>query len=130
MTNFEKIREFHKAFRYAGHSEVERTPPLDTRLLRKKLIAEEFSELLDVLMNEPENHEQIAKEGADLLVVVYGLFHDYGINADEAFALVHESNMSKLDDDGNPVFREDGKILKSKNYLPPDMKKCLTVAND
>ena len=71
--------------------------------------------------------ENIAKELSDLLYVVYGCADVLGIPMDECFAEVHRSNMSKLDKDGKPVLREDGKILKSELYTPANLKPILNT---
>ena len=62
------------------------------------------------------------KEACDLVYVILGMFVEFGWNFDEAFKRVHESNMSKLDEEGNPIRREDGKILKGPNYQAPDLR--------
>lgn len=118
MTNFEKVKKFHRAL---GHIDPEtpELPPIDREDLRKDLLWEEFNETLDAI--DEADLEHIAKELADLLVVTYGTGAEYGIPMDEVFAEVHRSNMSKV---GGPM-REDGKFLKGPNYQPPDMKKVL-----
>ena len=65
---------------------------------------------------------KVKKEAADLLYVLTGLFVDYGWDMDAIFDRVHESNMSKLGDDGKPIYREDGKVLKSSKYKEPDLR--------
>jgi len=121
-TNYDKVREFHKAF---GH-------PLDKELdldslsghelatLRTRLIEEEVSEAIVALWDEGKKN--FAKELADILYVVYGAAATYGIPIDEVFNRVHESNMSKLDEDGKPIYRDDGKVLKGPGYEPPSME--------
>jgi predicted HAD superfamily Cof-like phosphohydrolase len=112
MTNpTELVREFHEAF---GVTSGE-----GTRALRADLIREEALEVLDALAIG--SRAEIAKELADLVVVTYGTAIALGIDLDKALELVHASNMSKLDDNGRPVMRADGKVLKSDNYLPPVM---------
>ena len=119
----DKVKEFHEAF---GHGiaciqklEDERAitrEEADTINLRRKLIAEEFEEL----MGAPYLDE-VMKEACDLVYVIMGMFVEFGWDFEEAFDRVHQSNMSKLDDEGNPIYREDGKVLKSENYTPPDL---------
>ena len=124
LTNFEKVCEFNNAMGGAKK--------LDTQL---KLIAEEFIELLMEVLSvaiaeaSPEGWPledyrervgRLAKEAVDLLYVTYGLLQLLDINADCAFSEVHESNMSKLGEDGKPIKRADGKILKGPNYEPVD----------
>jgi len=123
-TNFELVGDFMEVF---GQS-VEDEPiiPDDTIVdLRVDLIAEEFLELREAIANE--DIVEIADALTDLLYVVYGAGHAFGIDLDECFLEVHASNMSKLDDDGQPIYREDGKVLKSDNYFEPDLASVLYV---
>ena len=127
MTNFEKIKEFHTAFN-APMYETPAVPSFDRVLLRYRLVAEEYKEFKDELDpyiksggHDEINLQNLAKEMADVLVVVYGTAIEFGIDLDRVFDDVHKSNMSKLGDDGKPVYREDGKILKSHNYRPPNL---------
>lgn len=120
MTNFEKVREFHKAFGVEEHISVDDIV-YTIRNLRIKLMKEELEESLEAMYEE--DGPQIAKELCDLLYVVYGTLAVYGIDADAAFSAVHESNMSKLGLDGKPVYRHDGKVIKGPNYKKPDMSK-------
>ena len=96
-----------------------------TRGVQHKLIVEEFKEFLEaegMLFMHGRNHQEHAlKELADLVYVCYQYAENMGWFLDEALNRVHESNMSKLDDDGNPIYREDGKVLKGPNYKPPDL---------
>jgi NTP pyrophosphatase (non-canonical NTP hydrolase) len=88
----------------------------DTRhdLLRLMLVKEEYAEVLSAT-----DEENLIKELADLVYVTYGYAATFGWNLDEAVRRVHASNMSKLDEDGQPIFREDGKVLKGPNYKEP-----------
>ena len=86
-------------------------------LLRLVLIKEEYAEVLTA--KEPED---MLKELADLVIVVYGYAATFGWDLDEALRRVHASNMSKLGPDGKPIYREDGKVLKGPNYEAPDLK--------
>lgn len=106
------LKEFHDAFE----------PELD-KDLRPHLIAEEHIELQAELHLGPRTviREQLAKELADLVYVCYGTALAYDIDLDEAFEIVHASNMSKRNPDGSVSRREDGKVLKGANYVPPDM---------
>jgi predicted HAD superfamily Cof-like phosphohydrolase len=88
--------------------------------LRSDLTSEEYRELATA-----DTPEEIMKESCDLVYVIMGMFVEFGWNFDEAFKRVHESNMSKLDEDGKPIYREDGKILKGPNYTPPTLKDLL-----
>ena len=87
--------------------------------LREALIEEEFIELAMALRSGNELHAK--KEAADLLYVVVGLFVDFGWDMEVIFNRVHNSNMSKLGKDGKPVYREDGKVMKSDQYKEPDL---------
>jgi predicted HAD superfamily Cof-like phosphohydrolase len=91
----------------------------DMLQLRETLIEEEFIELCMALRKGDE--QQAKKEAADLLYVVTGLFVDFGWNMEVIFNRVHNSNMSKLGKDGKPVYRDDGKIMKSDQYEEPDL---------
>ena len=96
-----------------------------TRARQKNLIVEEFKEFLQaegMLFMHGRNHsEECLKELADLVYVCYQYAENMGWFLDEAMNRVHESNMSKLDEDGNPIYRDDGKVLKGPNYKPPDL---------
>lgn len=140
-TNFEMIKEFHDVFSRTPRPEKPTQISSESRMLRAKLIFEEFKEVLDdlrinlmvtyeseiVLDNEGGTKlvhlPSLAKELADLLYVVYGTADVYGIPIDDVFREVHESNMSKLDDNGEVLRREDGKVLKGPNYRPPNLDK-------
>lgn len=104
------LAEFHSRFNYGRASDPS---------LRVTLHEEEHKELVTAL--ESEGLDQIAREIADNIYVLYGSGWSLGIDVDAAVAEVHASNMSKLDDDGNPIYREDGKVMKGPNFRPPDM---------
>ena len=97
----------------------------DKRSYQKNLIVEEFKEFLEAegLLFRQNNtiHSEALKELADLVYVCYQYAENMGWFLDEALNRVHESNMSKLGEDGKPVYREDGKVLKGPNYKPPDL---------
>jgi len=95
-------------------------PSNDALWLRWKLIREEYYELSDAIDDEP--NQNILKELADLVYVVYGYAATFGWDLDEAVRRVHTSNMSKLGDDGKPILRADGKVLKSDNYQKPSLE--------
>lgn len=129
MSNFHKVYEFHKAFGAAINDEW----TFEHLLLRQKLIQEEALEVwveFDDVLNDPEvkfpvstlDKKKLTKELCDLLYVIYGTGITLGIDLNRAFDQVHRSNMSKLGDDGKPIVREDGKILKGPNYWVPDME--------
>ena len=97
----------------------------DKRTYQKNLIVEEFKEFLeaeDALWRDNNNIDADAlKELADLVYVCYQYAENMNWFLDEALNRVHESNMSKLGEDGKPIYREDGKVLKGPNYKPPDL---------
>lgn len=118
LTNFERVVEFTEIFDHKRSGDTR-----DEKMaLRLKLIQEEcqeVSELLDGTL--PFDRAKLAKELADLLYVVYGTADVFDINIDQAFREVHDSNLTKLSEDGTPIFREDGKVLKGPNYAPPNL---------
>ncbi len=120
------VREFSKAM---GQPLDLKHPPIDGTYveaqheavkLRKRLIMEEYNEVLDAIDKEPD--ENVLKELADLVYVTYGYAATFGWDLDEAVRRVHTSNMSKLGDDGKPIYRADGKVLKSDNYQKPNLE--------
>ena len=121
-TNFELVGDFMEAF---GQTvEIDPTwPDFNTRDLRLELISEEFSELCQAM--EDRDMVQIADALTDLLYVVYGAGHSFGIDLDECFQEVHSSNMSKLGPNGKPIHREDGKVMKGPGYFEPDLEGIL-----
>lgn len=124
QTNFNKVNVFMDAF----GQEVKRSPEfpdLDTVALRYELIKEELQELF-VAMAEKDIVE-VADALTDILYVTYGAGHAFGIDLDACFREVQRSNMSKLGEDGKPIYREDGKILKGPDYSEPDLKKVLDI---
>lgn len=100
-------------------------------LLRVKLLKEESDEAIDELLdlkNGSGSYLRLAKELADVLYVVYGTAALFDIPIEKVFAEVHRSNMSKLDEDGKPVLRADGKVLKGPNYVEADIAGVLGVS--
>ena len=99
--------------------------------MQRELIREEYREFLDateILFEDPESDEkrvELVKELSDLVFVCYQFAAAFGIDLDEAMFRVFESNMSKLDEQGKPIFRSDGKVLKGPNYQPPDLMSCV-----
>ena len=118
----DKLYSFHLAFEHA----IDRPfPPPNHKIhklkkLRTKLIEEEYEEVMTAIRLKSD--EEILKELCDLVYVCVGFCTTYGWDFDVAFNRVHHSNMSKLDDEGKPIYRHDGKVLKSNNYKPPTMK--------
>lgn len=129
-TNFQKVKEFHRAFGVPS-AEKPTEPTEELMDLRAKLISEEFTEFLDahyfleygdpVSEFKPDLIE-IADAIGDMLYVIYGTADQYGLDADAIFAEVHRSNMSKLGEDGKPIYREDGKVLKGPNFEEPKLR--------
>lgn len=118
-SNFEKVREFHETYGQEVKSKPE-FPCETVRQLRVDLIHEELEELKAAIANN--DIVEVADALTDILYVVYGAGHAFGIDLDACFREVHRSNMSKLGEDGKPIRREDGKILKGTSYTPPDLK--------
>lgn len=118
ISNFEKVGDFMEAF---GQEVlyVPTMPDFNLSALRLDLITEEVQELQDALANK--SMVDIADALTDILYVVYGAGHAFGIDLDDCFHEVHSSNMTKLGEDGRPIYREDGKVLKGPNYREPDL---------
>ena len=118
-TRQQQAGEFRKSFRVKNST----TPA--SRTLQRRLIVEEFKEFLDaenqLIMGLTVNSAECLKELSDLVYVCYQYAANLGWDLDEALDRVHQSNMSKLDDSGNPIYREDGKVLKGPNYEPPNL---------
>lgn len=116
----EQATEFRKSFQIRNSS----SPA--SRTMQRTLIVEEFKEFLDaenqLLLGFTVNATDCLKELADLVYVCYQYAENLGWDLDEALNRVHQSNMSKLDNNGEPIFREDGKVLKGPNYQPPNLK--------
>ena len=122
MTNFEKVGLFMKTF----NQEVKTKTALSSEKinsLRISLISEELEELKQAVIDN--NIVEVADALTDILYVTYGSGHAFGINLDQCFNEVQESNMSKLDNNGKPIFNEHGKVMKGPNYFKPDLSKFL-----
>mgnify|MGYP001420838631 FL=1 len=122
MTNFEKVGEFMKTF----GQEVKSKSSLSSdkiNILRINLIEEELEELKQSI--NQKNLLEVADALTDILYVTYGAGHAFGINLDKCFEEVQKSNMSKLGNDGKPIYSEKGKVLKGSNYFKPDLSKFL-----
>ena len=118
VSNFERVGDFMEAF---GQEvlEIPTLPDADLAELRLELINEEVQELKDGIAKG--SMLEIADALTDILYVVYGAGHAFGIDLDECFFEVHRSNMTKLGPDGRPIYRDDGKVLKGENYSQPDL---------
>ena len=108
---------------------LKNSPSRSSRSYQINLIVEEFKELLDadaqLYRDNPTVIAEALKELADLVYVCYQYAENMGWLLDEALNRVHLSNMSKLGEDGKPIYREDGKVLKGPNYKPPDLSDLL-----
>jgi len=123
-TNFELVEDFMEAMGQEVNA-VPTWPEEEIQRLRLDLIEEELDELHYAMDNK--DMVEIADALGDLLYVVYGAGHAFGIDLDECFKEIHASNMSKLGPDGKPIKREDGKVLKPDTFFPPDLKTILGV---
>ena len=123
-TNFDRVESFMRVFNQEVKDEVD-WPDAETMELRIDLIEEELQELKDGILLGDGTLVDVADALTDLLYVVYGAGHSFGINLDKCFEEVHNSNMSKLGNDGKPIYREDGKILKGENFREPNLKEVL-----
>ena len=121
-TNFELVGDFMQAF--GQDVETEPTwPDFSTRELRLELIREEYEELEEALENR--DLVEVADALTDLLYVVYGAGHTFGLDLDDCFDEVHASNMSKLVEDGTPIKAENGKVMKGPGFFAPDLESIL-----
>lgn len=119
MNKKEMVAKFHEVYGTYMQDNPD-FPNQNVRDLRIKLLQEEFDEYL---LAEKDNHFiEVCDALGDMLYIIYGTCVSYGIPIDEIFQEIHNSNMSKLDENGNPIVREDGKILKGPNYFKPDIK--------
>ena len=120
MSNFSKVGIFMKTF----GQEVKNKPSFSTdkiNKLRLDLIKEELNELSEAMKNR--DLLEVADALTDILYVTYGAGHAFGINLDKCFEEVQNSNMSKLDKNGKPIYNENGKVMKGPNYFKPDLAK-------
>jgi predicted HAD superfamily Cof-like phosphohydrolase len=118
ISNFEKVGDFMEAFGQEVLC-VPTMPDFNLAALRLDLIEEEVQELRDGLGKQ--SMLEIADALTDILYVVYGAGHAFGIDLDDCFHEVHRSNMTKLGEDGRPMYRDDGKVMKGPNYEEPDL---------
>ena len=122
MTNFEKVRLFMTTF----GQEVKKKSDLSTdkiNNLRINLIEEELNELKDAV--NKRDIKEVADALTDILYVTYGAGHAFGINLDNCFEEVQKSNMSKLGDDGKPIYNDLGKVMKGPKYFKPNLMKFI-----
>ena len=122
MSNFSKVGIFMKTF----GQDVKNKPSFSTdkiNKLRVDLIKEELEELNEAMKNK--DLLEVADALTDILYVTYGAGHAFGIDLDKCFDEVQNSNMSKLDSDGKPIYNEFGKVMKGPNYFKPNLKKFI-----
>jgi|TARA_B110000967_G_C18610700_1_gene423830 predicted HAD superfamily Cof-like phosphohydrolase len=122
MTNFKKVKIFMETF----GQEIRNKPSFSTEKINKlryDLIKEELDEL-EVALNNKDILE-VADALTDILYVAYGAGHAFGIDLDKCFEEVQNSNMSKLDDNGKPIYNDSGKVMKGPKYFKPNLKKFL-----
>ena len=120
MSNFRKVGTFMKTF----GQEVKTKPSFSNdkiNKLRIDLIKEELEELTEAMNNK--DLLEVADALTDILYVTYGAGHAFGINLDKCFEEVQNSNMSKLDENGKPIYNDSGKVMKGPNYFKPDLTK-------
>ena len=122
MTNFEKVGTFMKTF---GQEVKEKSSLSSDKInkLRLDLIEEELGELKEAMKNN--DLLEVADALTDILYVTYGAGHAFGINLDKCFEEVQNSNMSKLDAAGEPIYNDVGKVMKGPNYFKPDLSKFI-----
>ena len=118
MTNFEKVGLFMKTF--GQEVKVKASFSSDKiNKLRIDLIEEELEELKEAI--KKKDLQETIDALTDILYVTYGAGHAFGVNLDKCFEEVQNSNMSKLDDDGKPIYNENGKVMKGPNYFKPNL---------
>ena len=122
MSNFKKVKHFMETF----GQEVKKKPSFSTdkiNKLRYDLIKEELDELNEAIKNK--DLLEVADALTDILYVTYGAGHAFGIDLDKCFDEVQNSNMSKLDENGKPIYNEAGKVMKGSKYFKPDLSKFI-----
>ena len=137
MSLGEQAKVFRKTFRQESLQNISQYGFIKKKLwdMQSTLIKEESAELLeaiDELYADPENSDrrtEVVKELADLVFVCYQFAAAFNIDLDDAMNRVFDSNMSKLDENGCPIFRADGKVLKGPNYKEPDLTYCVPMPN-
>ena len=120
MSNFESVKKFMQTF---GQQIKEKAEFPDKKItkLRYELIEEELQEFKEAI--DKKDIKEVADALTDILYVTYGAGHAFGINLDKCFQEVQNSNMSKLDQNGKPIYNEKGKVMKGPNYFEPDLTK-------
>ena len=122
MTNFNSVKKFMEVFGQEVKTKAE-FPSEKIIKLRLNLIQEELDEFDQALKNK--DLKEVADALTDILYVTYGAGHAFGIDLDKCFEEVQKSNMSKLGEDGKPIYNEKGKVMKGPKYFQPDLKKFI-----
>lgn len=124
MSNFNKVKNFMSTY---GQEVKEKAQFPDNKIvqLRVDLIEEELNELKEAIKNN--DIVEVADALTDILYVTYGAGHSFGVDLDKCFNEVQNSNMSKLDENGKPIYNESGKVMKGPNYFPPNLKKIIDL---
>tara|TARA_Y100000768_G_C23702332_1_gene551973 strand:+ start:153 stop:524 length:372 start_codon:yes stop_codon:yes gene_type:complete len=120
MSNFKSVKKFMETFGQEVKEKAE-FPNDKITTLRYDLISEELEEFKDAIENR--DIKEVADALTDILYVTYGAGHAFGIDLDKCFQEVQNSNMSKLGDDGKPIYNEKGKVMKGPKYFKPDLTK-------
>ena len=123
MTNFEKVKLFMQTYGQEVKAKANFSDE-KTNKLRVDLIKEELEELTKAM--DEKDLLEVADALTDILYVTYGAGHAFGINLDKCFDEVQSSNMSKLGEDGKPIYNDAGKVMKGPNYFKPDLSKYIT----
>ena len=122
MSNFDDVKTFMQTFGQEVKIKAE-FPKKKIIKLRYDLIKEELNELQNAM--NTKNLKEIADALTDILYVTYGAGHAYGIDLDKCFSEVQRSNMSKLDEDGKPIYNKKGKVMKGPQYFEPNLKQFI-----
>ena len=124
MSNFNKVKAFMNTY---GQDVKEKASFPEKKIvqLRIDLIEEELNELKEAINNN--DIVEVADALTDILYVTYGAGHSFGLNLDKCFDEVQRSNMSKLGEDGKPIYNELGKVMKGPNYFAPNLKKIIEL---
>ena len=124
MSNFNKVKAFMNTY---GQDVKEKAEFPENKIVRLRidLIEEELNELKEAIKNK--DIVEVADALTDILYVKYGSGHSFGVNLDECFDEVQRSNMSKLGEDGKPIYNDSGKVMKGPNYFAPNLKKIVNL---
>ena len=124
MSNFNKVKAFMNTY---GQDVKEKAEFPENKIVRLRidLIEEELNELKEAIKNK--DIVEVADALTDILYVTYGAGHSFGVNLDECFDEVQRSNMSKLGEDGKPIYNDSGKVMKGPNYFAPNLKKIVNL---